>query len=430
MIGIVADDLTGAGDIGSMYARCGLQALIYPYDRLTREAMDDGSFRRAAVVVLDTGSRLDNRDAAYRKTHEATMRLKKAGASQYFNKTCSVFRGNVGAAFDAMLDALGESFAVIVLGFPKNGRTTVDGIHYVRGTKLEESEFKDDPVHPMRESRLAAILGAQTRRTVDTLDYRVVAQGAERLREAIEAKRHSCNYLILDVENQQSLEIIAQAVQDERVLCGSSGLSEELARLLPPGAPERGSPLPPLHEGLGIPVAAGSLMPQTQDQIGYLRAIGVPCLELDSRQWLDETERRRSVREISERVSEELRAGRDTAFHASHSQSVVEETRSLGIKWGLNRAEVSRIVSSCLADITAKVLDLTGQNRFAVAGGETSAAVCGRLGIQGMRVWKELAPGLPSCISLGATPRFMILKSGSFGRTEFLADALAHLRSR
>ena len=58
---------------------------------------------------------------------------------------------------------------------------------------------------------------------------------------------------------------------------------------------------------------------------------------------------------------------------------------------------------------------------------------CGGLadesGIQGMRVWKELAPGLPSCISLGASPKYMILKSGSSGRTEFLADALAHLRS-
>ncbi len=430
MIGIVADDLTGAGDISSMYARCGLQAFIYPYDRLTREALDDASLRRAAVVVLDTGSRLDNRDTAYRKTHEATMRLKKAGATQYFNKTCSVFRGNVGAAFDAMLDALGESFAVIVLGFPKNGRTTVDGIHYVRGTKLEDSEFKDDPVHPMRESRLAAILGAQTKRKIDSLDYRIVSQGAERLREAIAAKRSSCNYLILDVESQQSLGIIAQAVRDERVLCGSSGLSEELARLLPPGSPEQGNPLPPLRDDLGIPVTAGSLMPQTQGQIRYLQANGVTCLELDSRQWLDESLRQRSVREISERVAEELRAGRNMAFHASHAQSVVEETRSLGIKWGLTRPEVSRIVSSCLADITARVLDLAGQNRFVVAGGETSAAVCERLGVQGMRVWKELAPGLPSCISLGASPKFMILKSGSFGRTEFLADALAHLRSQ
>jgi uncharacterized protein YgbK (DUF1537 family) len=62
------------------------------------------------------------------------------------------------------------------------------------------------------------------------------------------------------------------------------------------------------------------------------------------------------------------------------------------------------------------------------AGGETAAAVCARLGVNGMRIWREIQPGLPSCISLTDPPRMLVLKSGSFGKPDFFEQALQHLR--
>jgi len=84
--------------------------------------------------------------------------------------------------------------------------------------------------------------------------------------------------------------------------------------------------------------------------------------------------------------------------------------------------EISRLVSETLAEVTACALADTGQNRLVVAGGETSAAVCARLGINGMRVWKEIQPGLPSCVSLNDPPRMLVLKSGSFGKRTSLSE--------
>jgi uncharacterized protein YgbK (DUF1537 family) len=65
-----------------------------------------------------------------------------------------------------------------------------------------------------------------------------------------------------------------------------------------------------------------------------------------------------------------------------------------------------------------------------VAGGETSAAVCARLGVAGLMIWKEIQPGLPSCLSLSADPLLLVLKSGRFGTPDFLAQAMEHLRSQ
>jgi uncharacterized protein YgbK (DUF1537 family) len=180
------------------------------------------------VVVLDTNSRLDSSEMAYHKVFEATQRLKSAGCQQFYNKTCSVFRGNIGMEFDAMLDALEKDFAVVVLGFPKNGRVTQQGIHYVHGKLLAESEFRNDPIHPMRESDLVKILQSQTRRKVGLISHEIISQGIEVLKEAIQKKRKEVNYLILDVINQEALTLIAHAVKTEPILCGSSALGEEL----------------------------------------------------------------------------------------------------------------------------------------------------------------------------------------------------------
>jgi uncharacterized protein YgbK (DUF1537 family) len=56
--------------------------------------------------------------------------------------------------------------------------------------------------------------------------------------------------------------------------------------------------------------------------------------------------------------------------------------------------------------------------------------VCKRLGIFGQRIWREIQPGLPSCVSLSGKPLLLVLKSGSFGSSDFFEQALSHLRSQ
>jgi uncharacterized protein YgbK (DUF1537 family) len=427
MIGVVADDITGAGDIGIMYAKSGLAAHVYSF---TDPAQSLPRLPMADAVILDTNSRFDEPEKAYAKVYEATMRLKQEGAARFINKTCSVFRGNIGSEFDAMLDALQEEFAVVVLGFPKNGRTTINGIHYVHGKKLEESEFRNDPVHPMHRSDLVGILQAQTNRKVGAIDHFVVEQGPEALQSAIDKLRNQVQYVILDVVDQSSLQIIAKAAQNERILCGSSALAEELAALQ---ADDRRSSqpvdLPPMKSELGIFIAAGSLMPQTSAQIDYLREKGVPVLELDTLQLVSDSKKRESaLDQISDQVIEILRTGSDVLLHSTNTAEGVQQTKQAGEKLGLSNSEVSRLVSSALAEITASVLAETGQNRIIIAGGDTSAAVCERLNITGMRVYKEIQAGLPSCLTLSEPNLLLVLKSGSFGAPKFFEQALIHLR--
>ncbi len=427
MIGIVADDITGANDIGTMFAKAGYITHVYPYEAFDPSTAGASGRERPDVVILDTASRLDSPSLAYEKVRDATNRLKAAGAALWINKTCSVFRGNVGAEFDAMLDTLDASFAVVVLGFPKNGRTTIDGRHFVRGVPLEESEFRNDPVHPMTSSDLVGILSAQTKRRVARLGKRTSELTPAELRARLEREKTLGGYAILDVETQEDLRTIAEAVRGDYVLCGSSALSEELATTLSetrPAAEEQ--PLPAV-EGVGVLCAAGSLMPQTAGQIEYLRERGIPVFELDTLRLFSPRDRAAELERLSDALVDALRSGSHAAVHSSNDPARVAETKRVGAAIGLTGEEVSRIVSEAVADTVGAVMARTGQNRLVAAGGETSAAVCHKLGVAGMKVWKEIEPGVPSCVTLTEPPLMLVLKSGSFGSPGFLYKALQHV---
>ena len=428
-MGVVADDVTGSNDIGIMFAKSDYLTHIYSFNGdASSFAVSKEDLSAPDIVILDTNSRLDLPEVAYKKVFAATRELHQAGCRQFHNKTCSVFRGNVGAEFDAMLDALGLGFAVVVLGFPKNGRTTMDGIHYVHGKKLEDSEFRRDPIHPMQRSDLMGILQSQTKRKVALITHEVVEQGVQEVRNEIHRMRMQCQYLILDVTDQTALATVAQAVHDEPVLCGSSAIAEELTVVWdPPRTRHQRQDLPPLTE-MGILVVAGSLMPQTAAQIEHLEQNGVPNFVLDTSQLFDRRQREDHIASLSAEISTILRIGNHVIFRSPSDSHALDNSKHLGVTHSVSKTEISRRVSEALAEVTARILESTGQNRLVVAGGETSAAVCASLGINGMRVWKEIQPGLPSCVSLKDPPKMLVLKSGSFGKPDFFERALEHLK--
>lgn len=428
-LGVVADDLTGATDIGSMSAKAGHLTHVHSHDGFT----GGGAVPSVPVCVLDTDSRFDDPRTAYDKVHAATGVLADAGYQRFHKKTCSVFRGNVGAEFDAMLDALGEEFAVVVLGFPKNGRTTRDGVHHVNGVRLEDSAFRHDPVHPMTDSDLVAILGAQTGRRVSLATHELVAGGPAALAAVIGAARDSGGYLIVDVVDQAALTTIAAAVElaEVRVLCGASGLVEELARLWPaPHDPTAATRLDaPLGGAEGVLVIAGSLTPQTRDQVARVRKAGIETFTLDPLTVLStEAAAARAIDALAAAAAGRVARGEPVLVHADHSPDAVQATQNAGLQRGLDRAATGRLVSTSLAKVAARCRESAGVRRLVVAGGDTSAAVCRALGIRGLRVLDEVAPGVPACLSLSRDAVAAVFKSGSFGGPEFLVEAVAHLQ--
>lgn len=417
---VIADDVTGANDIGIMYAKAGLDTYVYSYEEQGRR-----DYPPCDVLVIDTDSRFDSYEKAYHKVYHALKTLPEeelSGVSQYIDKQCSVFRGNIGAEFDAMLDALSEEFAVVVLGFPDNGRTTLHSVHYVYGTRLEDSQFRHDPVHPMTQSNLVDILKGQTKRKVGAIWYEVYDQGEAALRKALKEARESFNYVIMDVRDNRDLELLAAVLKDQKVLCGSSALSAPLARL---EAAQRGKDKPAEKKRVRDKVfcMAGSLTPQTIGQTAYMKEKGYPVFTLDTRRIFDEKEKRAEEERLSEAIERAYEEGDFVMIHSMNAPEEVEETKRIAASFGIDNTQVSSLVSSVLSEISRRAIQRFSIRRIIVCGGDTSASLCAQLGVTGMKVLEEIEAGLPTCESVKEPHYRMVLKSGSFGSREFVEKA-------
>lgn len=424
LFGVIADDFTGANDIGIMFAKNGYKVLVYSeyLDALKLDSASD-------VIILNTNSRLDDPALAYRKVREATATLKSIGCTVFHKKTCSVFRGNIGAEFDAMLDELGEEFCAVILGFPKNGRVTKDGIHYVRGMRLEESEFRNDPMHPMLESDLLQILGKQTRRKVGLISHTVISQGLDMTRLVMEAAMKDFNYLIFDVLDQQMLNTVAGAVKDVRALAGSSAIGEELPKWLPAKGKDISTGIDALRNPkLGALIIAGSVTPQTRRQVEHAKAQGIGYFTLLSERLLDRADSAAQISDCSAMATEVILAGKPFLVHSENEPDKVASSKAKGVAAGYEERELGRMISMALSGIADRVIRTTGLTRLIVLGGETSGSVCERLGIIGNMLLKEIAPGIPSVLTLGRTSLLMAPKSGSFGDDDFIIAADEHLK--
>ena len=64
-----------------------------------------------------------------------------------------------------------------------------------------------------------------------------------------------------------------------------------------------------------------------------------------------------------------------------------------------------------------------GFTRLIIAGGETSGAVAGALGIKSLRIGPEIDPGVPWTEFVSTTPIALALKSGNFGGEAFFEKA-------
>ena len=64
-----------------------------------------------------------------------------------------------------------------------------------------------------------------------------------------------------------------------------------------------------------------------------------------------------------------------------------------------------------------------GVTRMIVAGGETSGAVVGALGVSALEIGPEIDPGVPWTRALAGPPLALALKSGNFGAPDFFLKA-------
>jgi uncharacterized protein YgbK (DUF1537 family) len=152
-VAVIADDLTGAGDIGVKFSDKGLQTVISA-DISRIENVPEN----AEVWVINTQSRGDTPSKASKKTAKAARMLLEWKADYYYKKIDSTLRGNICSELESFIEVLDPPELFFCASYPSLGRTTIDDEHYIYGKKVSESEFSHDPESPVKESNIRRLL--------------------------------------------------------------------------------------------------------------------------------------------------------------------------------------------------------------------------------------------------------------------------------
>jgi uncharacterized protein YgbK (DUF1537 family) len=415
ILGVIADDFTGATDVAGMLVQAGMDTL------LTIGVPDAGAALDADAVAMALKSRTTPPADAVRDSLSALERLRAAGCRRFYFKVCSTFdstpRGNIGPVAEALMAALGADFAIACPAFPENGRSVYRGHLFVGDQLLSDSGMKDHPLTPMTDANLVRWLQAQTGLKVGLLRQDAVAAGVEIAAARIAALRgEGVRIAIADAIDNADLRTLGAAAADLPLLVAGSGL----ALGLPAAYAERGwmrpdasaSQLPAV--GGHAAVLSGSCSTATNAQVAHWLQDGRPALRIDALQLADGVP---LATQALDWADPRLANGPVLIYATAGADEVKAAQQQLGAE------RAGTLVERCLADI-AVGLHARGVRRLVVAGGETSGAAVQALQVQRLRVGAPIDPGVPWTQAEGR-PLLLALKSGNFGTVDFFAKALA-----
>ena len=368
----LADDLSGALDAAAAFHRAG---------RVVRVPLDPADWVGNApgeIIGLSTETRNLPPAAAAIAVAAAIARGRELGARLVYKKIDSTLRGPVAAELAAVLDALPETRLLFAPANPAVGRTVRDGVLLVHGRPVHETDFGRDPIWPVRESRLRALLAGLPESLID----------------------------IPDTTDATELE---RAVTDQMtrggpwVAVGSGALARPVATKLTSArtapAVEKAPPTPARGPVLFLGGSAHALNRRQAARLWSTR--NVPLHEFNLAD---------SVDTFTAKVATSLR-----------------DRKAASVLVAPARGD-SVVIRDRLTAAATAALAATGTARVFATGGETARALCVALGVRVLRFDAELEPGLAAASGTGtAGPLMIAVKPGGFGDDDTWVRAADYL---
>jgi uncharacterized protein YgbK (DUF1537 family) len=355
-LGVIADDLTGACDVAACFASQfgSVEVKLSP---------DPDSIGLAPLQVLNTQSR--SQDCASARSILRRTGSLLASKRVVFKKIDSCLRGPVGAEVAGLLEGLRDSgnpwTCVLAPAIPSIGRTTLQGVQYDRGIRIDQSALWSGP------------------------DSQPVSADVRRVIE--QTGGGGC--LVADAESQEQLEqvIDTYAGRGRVVFVGSLGLAMALACRLQytPRSVETG---PPARHPV---VVCGSRHPRSLAQLERAQCAGIPSLGFDP----------------------ELLRFRETIDPERNGPLLI---RILPGEPS-TRTHSSATILACFVEALGAFLETMKPDGLAIIGGETAYHALRRLAAERLEVFQRQAEVIACSRIVGGVMdgRRFVCKGGSVG---------------
>lgn len=150
MIIVIADDISGAAEIAAVAMLHGFTAQVQ-----TRFNFDP----TLDLIVVDTDSRSVTPTEAEQLLSQLAQELSPYRNAKFFKKVDSVLRGHVRRECTVLMKGLKKNRTLLVPANPSKGRTIEQGLYYIDGRPLQQTDFANDPEYPARSHDIETLLG-------------------------------------------------------------------------------------------------------------------------------------------------------------------------------------------------------------------------------------------------------------------------------
>ena len=386
--------------------------------RSDADAIADVLASEDAVYVQTNSRALEEADAiafVERVRADGLAAAKRLGTDvRFVLRGDSTLRGHVFAETEVFLDH--DAIMLFVPAFPDGGRTTRDGVHYVRigdtDVPAHESEYAADPVFPFSTGVLVDYVGEKSERTPVAVTLDAVRNG-ELARVLAAAPAGSV--VVPDAVTNDDIRLIAEATDAATrggtriVVRSASPLAAELA-----GVVSAGLLSVPIERPDGdVLLVCGSHTAGASAQLErVIERFGAPSVVSTERALVDPA----AAGQSAARAAAEALADRPLAF-------VMTERTRLESHGTLDHGErVMAALTTAVSELQPRVTTVVSK------GGITSAEVASTgLGAQRARVLGQVLPGISVWEMTGRDGRSMryVVVPGNVGGPDALVEVLA-----
>lgn len=373
-LALMADDFTGANDLG-------LQLMKYGVDVRSTLSVNN---EEDSFEIISSETRNANEKEAEKACRSIYEKLIKNGYNHFYKKIDSTLRGNVKSEAELLLRYIpkGEKIAV-VLPFPKNGRTVVEGRHYVNGVALNETFFAKDPIKPIKSNLLKDYFDGEL------INLEMIRSG--KLIEFI--SRVTSPFIIFDGERDSDLDLIADALSKsglDRHIIGSAAIMDSLMKTWG-------------YEKAPILIISGSCNSANMKQLeNFLNDEKPSVLDYDI---------------ANNRLDGKVEKGRSIVLRSIRAEEEIEESLSK-----YKALEIREMIGNKGIELIEKY----NIKKIVSCGGDISIELMKRLGIEAFDILYEIEPG----IAYGKGGEYgIITKPGGFGSEKIYKKCFSFLKN-
>ena len=415
VIGILADDFTGANDTGIQFAKHSISTVTI----LNAEDVDLAFFNNVEVIVLNTETRNLSSLEAYLKVQKGAELLLKLGLSFIYKKIDSTMRGYPGIELLALMRVKKVSVGVISPAFPASSRMVAGGFLFVNDGPLKQKFNKG--------LNIMQLVRDQAKCQVKLLTLEEIRKGADHVKlffvDVIANLEETI--VIVDAVCQEDLVVTSEAIKElshQMVVAGSGGLAEALLSSLNLTHQQNNKLEMPLEKLLMI---IGSYSPVTAQQIAWIESkqlfaiITVDVSKLICAESVCEIER------VVTLATSSLTSGNHTAVVLN----TLSNAESLPESLEMANQKEKNLILQALGQITQEIIDGYTVGALILSGGDTASFVCKTLGCKGIKLEDEIVPGIPVGRLIGDKCDGMVAvtKSGSLGAYDAFEKILQYV---